>query len=284
VHDLAEILTELDPMLRRTLGEHVALHVDIGAGRPCRTRIDRGQLEQVVVNLAANARDAMPGGGDLGIGLGHDGPQVRLAVSDTGTGMDEEALARAFEPFYTTKPTGKGTGLGLASVYSIIRNAGGTVRLESQLGRGTTVSVYLPEPASDAPTVAEPPPVVAAPPPDGLRVLVVDDCAELAGAVGKMLRSAGYAVRVTHSPTAAVGQVADVDLLVTDVVMPEMSGPELVAAARAARPSLPVVYMSGYMPAGLDESVRLDRDAVLVEKPLTSADVLTAIGRLFAGR
>jgi CheY-like chemotaxis protein len=284
VHDLAEILTELDPMLRRTLGEHVTLHVDTGARRPCPARIDRGRLEQVVVNLAANARDAMPGGGDLRIGLGHDGPRVRLAVSDTGTGMDEEALARAFEPFYTTKPTGKGTGLGLASVYSIIRNAGGTVRLESQLGCGTTVSVYLPEPASDELTVAKPPPALVEPPPEGLRVLVVDDCAELAGAVGKMLRSAGYAVQVAHSPTAAVGQVADVDLLVTDVVMPEMSGPELVAAARAARPSLPVVYMSGYLPAGLDESVRLDSNAVLVDKPLNSADVLTAIGRLFAGR
>jgi CheY-like chemotaxis protein len=174
--------------------------------------------------------------------------------------------------------------LGLAGVYSIVRNAGGTVRLESQPGRGTTVTVFLPEPAADALAVAEPPPAVVARPPDGLRVLVVDDCAELAGAVGKMLRSAGCSVRVTQSPATALGQVADIDLLVTDVVMPEMSGPELVAAARATCPSLPVVYMSGYLPAGLNESVRLDRNAVLVDKPLTSADVLAAIGRLVPAR
>jgi signal transduction histidine kinase len=148
VHDLAEVITELEPMLHRTLGDHITLRV--AAAPFCLARVDRGRLEQVVVNLAANARDAMPGGGDLHIDVTHcrlDGPFVRLAVSDSGLGMDPETLKRAFEPFYTTKPDGKGTGLGLASVFAIIRDAGGQIRLESAVGQGTTVNVYLPEAA-----------------------------------------------------------------------------------------------------------------------------------------
>jgi CheY-like chemotaxis protein len=301
VQDLHEVLADLGPLLLRTLGEHVTLHLPAPgqAHRPCLTRVDRSRLDQVVVNLAVNARDAMPGGGDLHIRCEHalldpaelealapDAPArpefVRLAVSDTGTGMDAEALARAFEPFFTTKPTGKGTGLGLASVYAIVRNAGGLVRLESEPGVGTTVNVYLP--AHQRPAQASP---AAVPdqvtPPAGLRVLVVDDCAELAEVTGKLLTATGYQVTTADTPAEALHRLdrgPDVDLLITDVVMPKMTGPELAAAARERHPALPVVYMSGYRPASLDERIRVDRDAVLVDKPLTRTSLLDAIGRL----
>jgi signal transduction histidine kinase/CheY-like chemotaxis protein len=282
VHDLADVLTDLEPMLHRTLGDHITLRVTTEPS--CLARVDRGQLEQVVVNLAANARDAMPGGGDLYIDVTPgrlDGTFVRLAVRDTGTGMDPETLERAFEPFYTTKPTGKGTGLGLANVFAIIRNAGGEIRLESAVGRGTTVNVYLPEESSAAlPVTDDSPSAPGAAPPAGLRILVVDDCADLAEVTGDILRTCGFDVQVTHSPAAALDGEYAVDLLVTDVMMPGMSGPELAERMRRRLPGLPVVYMSGYLPGTMDDRVRHDAGAVLLKKPLTSADLLDAISRL----
>ncbi|GIF41632.1 protein kinase domain-containing protein [Actinoplanes xinjiangensis] len=282
VHDLAEVLTELEPMLHRTLGDHITLRVT--AAPFCLTRVDRGRLEQVVVNLAANARDAMPGGGELHVDVTRcrlDGPFVRLAVSDSGVGMDRETLKRAFEPFYTTKPVGKGTGLGLASVFAVIRDAGGHVRLESVPGQGTTVNVYLPEEAS--PVLSADPGSPVAPhaaPPAGLRILVVDDCTDLAEVTGEMLRNRGFDVSVACSPAEALDREPSVDLLITDVMMPGMSGPDLVERIRESAPALPVVYMSGHLPRPMDDRVRLDHGAVLLKKPLAGADLLDAISRL----
>jgi PAS domain S-box-containing protein len=299
VHDVTTVVADLAPMLRRALGEDIALRLPPPAEHPCTVRIDRGQLEQVIVNLAANARDAMSTGGQLRIDCDHvlvdlaelDSQEdwfVRLTVSDTGAGMAPEALAHAFEPFFTTKPVGHGTGLGLASVYGIVRNAGGVVRLNSARDRGTTVTVYLPAHQAEPPPVPEQP--APAPPAypsrrPGLRVLVVEDSAELADVTRRLLEPAGYRVTTASAPAEALDRLTAglaVDLVITDVVMPDMTGPELAAAIRARHPDLPIIYMSGYTAGALDQRLRLEPDTVLVEKPFTRDSLLAAIDKLLA--
>jgi two-component system cell cycle sensor histidine kinase/response regulator CckA len=306
VHDLPAVIADLAPMLRRALGEGIALHLaPAPADQPCTVRIDRGQLEQVIVNLAVNARDAMGTGGQLRIGCDRElldraeletvaqpgeppAWYVRMAVSDTGSGMAPEALAHAFEPFYSTKPVGHGTGLGLASVYGIVRNAGGMVRLHSQRGQGTTVTVYLPAHQAESQPPAPPgapEPSAAAGQRPGLRVLVVEDSTELADVIRRLLEPAGYGVTTAGSPREALDRLdagLAVDLVVTDVVMPEMTGPELAAAIRTRQPDLPIIYTSGYTAGALDQRLRLEPDTILVAKPFTRASLLAAIDRLLS--
>jgi PAS domain S-box-containing protein len=313
VLDLDEVLTALAPMLRRTIGEHIELVTTDGPAPAAafRVRIDRGQLEQVVVNLAANARDAMPGGGRLSIEwdrvlldraeLGdatpeapdqapHNAPDkawfVRLAVGDSGQGMDDETLAHAFEPFYTTKGVGHGTGLGLAGVYGIVRNAGGVARLYSERGHGTTVKVYLP--ARDDHATQPPAASPKARPPGretraGTHVLVVEDAAELAAVVQRLLTREGYQVTICLDPAQAL-TILDAglpaDLIITDVVMPTMTGPELAKAIHQRRPDLPILYTSGYTAGILGDRVQLDTGAVLIEKPFSRATMLDAVEQI----
>ncbi len=281
-----DLLEDVQELLSRTLGEHIQLKIGADPDvSPVRT--ERGPLEQALVNLAANARDAMPRGGVLSIQASDvdirpgelDDPAVvgrfvRLVVADTGAGMAPETRARAFEPFFTTKPTA--AGLGLATAASIIRGGGGYIELDSEPRIGTTVRIFLPAATAAAP--AGP-----AAPATGRRghILVVEDQPELAQLISHLLEPAGYTVTVLTDPqTAVTGLPAGVtpDLLLTDVVMPGMTGPELAAVLRERYPGLAVVYMSGYAAAVLDPRTG-DEESNLVQKPFNRDTLLAAVQR-----
>ncbi len=271
VLDLNETITSLDRMVRRLIGESVELETipgdDLG-----RVKADPGLLEQVVMNLVVNARDAMPNGGKLTIETGNvslddayvsshpdatSGPHVMLAVSDTGTGMSKDTQARVFEPFFTTKDTGKGTGLGLATVFGIVRQSGGTIWLYSEVGRGTTFKIFLPvsdEPASPAArSLAEDEPSV--------RQVVASILSRLGYRV-LVSESAEHAIELCKSPEA-------IHLAVSDVMMPGMSGPVLVQHLRALRPSLKVLHISGYTDNSVVRHGMLEPGLHFLQKPIT---------------
>ncbi|GIE32861.1 hypothetical protein Ait01nite_059060 [Actinoplanes italicus] len=291
---LNHVIGDVEPMLRRAIGEHIHLVTTLDRDL-WPVHADPGQLEQILVNLAVNARDAMPGGGTLSIDtsnaeIGDDdlnssplvvGRYVRIRVSDTGSGMPPEVIERAFEPFYTTKPKGSGTGLGLATVYGIATAAGGDIRLYSENGIGTTVTVILP--AVDARLDnADSGPVVTVEPAAGTTphetILMVEDEDDLRVITGRILTRAGY-----HVLTASGGEHAihlaqthpdRIHLLLTDVIMPKMTGNEVAARVRALRPDIPVLYMSGYAEPVLTENGTLPEGVTIVEKPFTSQELL----------
>ena len=265
--DLNEVVGGVGQMLRRLIGEQIKL-VLTPDREPAVVMADPGQLEQVLVNLAINARDAMPEGGTLEIGVKQvaeaaelgagsvSGRAVLLTVADTGVGMDAETLAHAFEPFFTTKQVGAGTGLGLATVYGIVRQSNGEIWAESAAGAGTTVSVLLrrvearPEPLP-RPVPVVPETVAAA------TILVVEDEPAVRALVVSTLERAGYRVMVAASPAEAValteGLDAPIDLLLTDLIMPGGNGQALAERLLQKRPSMRVMLMSGYG-AGLADS------------------------------
>jgi two-component system cell cycle sensor histidine kinase/response regulator CckA len=280
VPDLLESVTQL---LNRTIGEHIRLDIQVDDDVwPVRT--ERGPLEQVLVNLAANARDAMPRGGVLTIRVGNAvepgesgddaGRFVRLTVTDTGAGMDRQTRQRAFEPFFTTKPTA--AGLGLATAASILRAGGGHIRLQSELRIGTTVELLLP--AADRPA-ATVPDAATTDRPAGGHILVVEDQPELAQLIRYLLEPAGYTVTVATDPQAALAAEMRPDLLLTDVVMPGMTGPELAATLRERHPEMRVLYTSGYAPSVLGPQAHIDDDSGLIQKPFNREALLTAIRR-----
>jgi PAS domain S-box-containing protein len=260
----SETVGGIAPMLRRLLGEHIELvtRADPDLGR---IRVDPSQLEQIIVNLAVNARDAMPGGGQLLIetanaDVGGESGTVRagtslrrcvlLRVADTGTGMGEAIRARAFEPFFTTKDQGSGTGMGLAMVYGIVRQSGGEIYLLSEIGRGTTVEIYLPR--VDEPAVVDSPSQLAVGVPRGSEtVLLAEDEESVRTLARRALEGLGYTVIVAvdgiEAAALAERHGRPIDLLVTDVVMPHMGGPQLAGRLRATRPNLTVLYVSGFM-------------------------------------
>ena len=275
----------LETLIGRLIGEHVAITVRTSTGLDV-VRADRRQLEQVVINLAVNARDAMPDGGEIRIetaaaDLDDETARERgvapgrysvLIVSDTGTGMSEETLARAFEPFFTTKPQGKGTGLGLATAYGIVDGAGGFITIESELGRGTDVAVHLPAAAIREQADAEP-----AKPDTLATILLVEDESAVRGLARLILEEARYDIVEARGGREALELVerlgARFDLLLTDVVMPEVGGPELAARLRARRPDVKVVYMSGYADSALYKRGLAESDGFMLRKPFTP-DVL----------
>jgi CheY-like chemotaxis protein len=205
---------------------------------------------------------------------------VRLEVSDTGVGMPDEVLNRAFEPFFSTKPAGEGTGLGLATVYGIVRGAGGHVELRSDSGAGTTVVIHLPatrDPVAPAADVE-----ASAPQPSrGERVLLVEDKEAVRVLTARILVDAGYTVHVAPDGLAALeqhgGEAGGVDVLITDIVMPGLSGQELADELRQRRPGLPVVFVSGYTEDYVVEGARREGATAFVEKPFTGADLLAAV-------
>jgi two-component system cell cycle sensor histidine kinase/response regulator CckA len=292
--DVNTVVTEVHQMLLRSIGEHITLAIRPAADLPA-VMADPGQLEQVLVNLAVNARDAMPGGGHLTIdsaavsvdaehaagraGLS-PGRYVRIRVSDTGTGMPKDVVDKAFDPFFTTKPSGQGTGLGLATVYGIITQAGGTVQIYSEAGLGTTITVLLP--VTDAAVAAESePPARADVDGRGTTVLVVEDEDALREVTERILLRAGYTVLTAADGVEALQLAAAfpdrIDVLLSDVIMPGMLGKDIAEALVAERPDTRVLFMSGYAQPVLTTHGTLSADVHLLEKPFTSAELMHAL-------
>jgi nitrogen-specific signal transduction histidine kinase/CheY-like chemotaxis protein len=299
VLDLDNVVTEVEEMLRRTIGEHVELVTSL-AGDLWPVLADPGQLEQVLVNLAVNARDAMPQGGTLTIDTGNitvdadaiaggsrarKGRNVRLRVSDTGTGMAADVAQHVFEPFFTTKPDGRGTGLGLATVYGILAQAGGNIQIYSEPGHGTTFVIMLPVTAEAVIPVAEHVPYQRAP--RGETILLVEDEEALREVTRRIFARNGYQViTAANGPEAlaiAASHPGEIHLLVTDVVMPHMLGKEVAEKMRLIKPEIKVVFMSGYARPVLASQDRLDPGVALVGKPFSEADLLATAGHVLNG-
>ena len=280
--DLNVVVLDVEKMLNRLIGEDIELKTSLRPNLGS-VKADRGQIEQVIMNLVVNARDAMPNGGRLTIetenidvdeafALRHrpqqPGPYVRLSVRDTGIGMDAETQARIFEPFFTTKEVGKGTGLGLSTVYGVIRQSGGYIWVDSELGHGTTFDVYLPLVRE---RVLDEKPSSAADAPSGgtETILLVEDEEVLRELTRDLLAGSGYAVLEAESPEKAVEiarhHAGPIHLLLTDVIMPRMNGPKLAEQIAAIRPDMKVVYMSGY--TGFRQSQLPNAQAILLPKP-----------------
>jgi two-component system cell cycle sensor histidine kinase/response regulator CckA len=289
VLDLNLLVEETQNFLLRTIGEDIQLCTELHAGELA-VRADKAQLEQTLINLAVNARDAMPGGGRLQIetrcaDLSHragravalpGGRYAEIRVADTGTGMSPDVLARVFEPFYTTKERGQGTGLGLAMVYGIATGAGGTVLIDSEPGEGTTVRVLLPH--AEAPVEPEHPdrPLVI-PPAHGRRVLVAEDEDSVRRLITRILAEHGYDVVVARDGEEALAlaeQGPPVDTLLTDIVMPGMKGTTLARQLIARMPDLHVVFMTGYT----DRPAQIPPNARLVLKPFRADELLRQVG------
>ena len=274
--ELNELIGNLDKLLRRLIGAHIEF-ITLFADEPCWVEADPGQLEQVLVNLAVNARDAMTTGGTLTIVISA-GEQVVLTVADTGHGMDSKTTARAFEPFYTTKPVGEGTGLGLATVYGIVTQSGGEIEVDSSPSVGTTFTVTLPRVAAPVTTEAGDPDRADEPAKTAGTILLVEDEPAVRAIAARVLRQAGYDVLEGRDGAeglrVATRELAELDLLLTDVVMPQLSGPELAGRVRALRPELPVLYCSGYLAGTLTDDLAVGES--ILAKPFTSAELLAA--------
>ena len=290
VLDLNAVIAGMERMLRRVIGEDVELTTALEP-ELWRAKADPGQIEQVILNLVVNARDAMPRGGRLTVETANveldeefaglyatvqPGPHVMLAVSDTGVGMDAELQARLFEPFFTTKERGKGTGLGLSTTYGIVKQSGGSIWVYSEPGHGTTFKIYLPrceEPLEDL--VAPVPP--KAPASGTESVLLVEDEPEVRRLVEKLLGLRGYRVLSAASPAEAIAMArrheAPIELLLTDVIMPGMNGRELARILAETRPRMRVLYMSGYTDAAISQQGILAPGTAFLSKPFTP-DVL----------
>jgi CheY-like chemotaxis protein len=302
VLDLNALLANLGKMLPRLIGEDIELQTVLAPDlRP--TRADPGQIEQVILNLVVNARDAMPTGGRLTVETANveldeeyardhedvqPGSYVMLAVTDTGCGMDRATLARVFEPFFTTKPVGQGTGLGLATVYGIVKQTNGSVFAYSEVGIGTTFKVYLPCTSDSRPGVETTPLPAAL----GGRetVLLVEDEESVRALTRRVLQAKGYAVLEAANGPDALALVArhagPLHLLVTDVVMPRMSGRELATRLEEVRPGVKVLYVSGYTDDAVVRHGVLEAGAMFLQKPFSPdalarkvRDVLTPAGK-----
>jgi PAS domain S-box-containing protein len=299
VVNLNEVVSGLGQMLRRLLGADIhfetLLDPDLGA-----VQADPGQIEQVIMNLAVNARDAMPAGGTLlietrNVELDEEtarehlqlaaGHYAMLAASDTGVGMDAPTQARIFEPFFTTKEAGRGTGLGLSTVYGIVKQSGGAVRVYSELGRGTTFKIYLPR----ATVTAAPAPAPAADPrrpSEHATVLLVEDEPQVRIAARRTLERNGITVLEAENGRVALHVLekyaGPLDLVITDMIMPGMGGRELTARVATLHPGVRVLYMSGYTADAANRQAILDNDDAFLEKPFTPDGLLRKVRDILA--
>src|SRR5579871_3905504 len=294
VINLNEVIERVAEMLERLLGEDVSISLRLA--KPLgNIKADAGQIEQVLMNFAVNARDAMPDGGhitiesqdtDLDASYQRDhepvvpGPYVMLSFSDTGCGMDKETLARIFEPFFTTKQAGRGTGLGLATVYGIVKQSGGYVWGYSELQKGTTFKVYLPRIGGVAESIPRPSSV----PPSGGHgetILLVEDDDAVRELLITTLQNANYKVLSASTAQAALQllqeNLAAVHLLLTDIMMPQTSGVQLMMSARSLAPKLKVIFMSGYSAEMLKRHAGVLEQAAYIEKPFTIEALLSVI-------
>ncbi|MGD0509064.1 MAG: PAS domain S-box protein [Terriglobales bacterium] len=293
--DLNERLKDVGKLLRPLMGDDVEILI-VSKSTSAVIEADPGQLDQIVVNLAVNARDAMPRGGkfiletraekfDDDFAEQHQkmaaGKYVLLAVSDTGSGMDEATVSRIFEPFFTTKETGKGTGLGLATVYGIVKQSAGHILVYSEPGHGTTFKIYLPSADHKIGLKSKPEVETVAPKRQGTTILLVEDDETMRSLTRQLLQEHGYTVIEADDGKSALEWVEShpgpVDLLLTDVVMRRMSGPELVERLNASHPNLKVVFMSGYTGELIAEREVLKRGITLLEKPFSRSALLNTI-------
>ncbi len=293
--DVNRLLIDMEPLLRPVMGEQISLAADLAPGLPC-VKADPNQLEQVLMNLAANARDAMPNGGEFRIrtvfgggeapaGSGrHTGPWVRIQVSDTGCGMSPSVLEHIFEPFFTTKGVGKGTGLGLSTVYGIVQQNHGTIQVSSSPGHGTTFEILLP-PAPELECVKPDSSTL-----ESLRgtetILVAEDESAVRTLVCEMLTQFGYTV--LHAPDGrqalrVLEEHRPIDVLLTDVIMPVMGGPELAERARSLTPGVKVIYMSGYTDDTLARYGLPQPDTNYIQKPFTPAALAQKLRQALSG-
>jgi PAS domain S-box-containing protein len=301
VLDLNALVQRAEPILRRSLGERSRLVVRAGSGLG-RVKADPGQLEQVLLNLMLNARDAMPDGGTVTIETSNvaltpayaamkpvanivPGPHLLLSVSDTGVGMDRETLGRAFEPFFTTKAVGEGTGLGLATVYGIVKQSGGYIWLYSEPGQGTTFKIYLPV-VGATPTERgrrDSAPVAL----EGEAVLVVEDEPNVRMILARVLRERGYRVLEASHGRDALAIAGDpatrIDLIIADVVMPELGGRELAARLGERRPGVPILFTSGYTGHDVMERGLIERDWPFLAKPVAPDALARKVRELLDG-
>lgn len=278
VLSLNGVISEIEPMLRRLIGEDVLLKTDLDP-EPGLIEVDPGQIQQVLLNLAVNARDAMPSGGTLTLGSSrlpdHEPPQVALVVRDTGTGMDEVTQQHIFEPFYTTKERGKGTGLGLSTVYGIVTQSGGTIAVESSPGCGSTFTIRLPEVQQRQPAAEAPRPPEAHV--GGETLLLVEDDAAVRELLAATLRQIGYTVLAAEDGQAALERYTSwegpLDMLVTDVIMPGLSGPDLARQLRRHHAGLLVLFISGYTDDSIGVHGLLGPGIAFLQKPFGVDDL-----------
>jgi signal transduction histidine kinase/CheY-like chemotaxis protein len=289
--DVKALVEGMHDLMQRTIGPHIAVRVDTAANVPA-ARVDPGQLELAILNLAVNARDAMAGDGQIKLTLDEveikagdkntldPGRYIRVAVTDTGMGMDEATLTRAIEPFFTTKGQGEGTGLGLSMVHGLAAQSGGALRIRSEVGKGTTAELWLPAAVGKAEDIDD---ADASLPqqPRRATILIVDDENLVRAATAEMLREMGHTVLEAATGSAALERLnsgEEVDLLITDYLMPGMRGSELIEDARVIRPGLPVLMLTGYANLAKGEAAGLPRLA----KPFREADLARSVAALLA--
>jgi two-component system, cell cycle sensor histidine kinase and response regulator CckA len=299
--DLNAIAGDVEKMLGRLIGEHIDLVLVLSKSIGM-VKADRTQIEQVILNLAVNARDAMPQGGKLAIETANvemdeadatrprylvPGSYVLLKVTDTGCGMTPDVQAHIFEPFFTTKEKGKGTGLGLATVYGVIKQSGGYVLVESELEKGTTFEVYLPRVAAAPEIAKEPRPSAKTTKKQRATVLLVEDEASLRKLTRNLLQETGYTVFEAADAFQALDiakqtEIA-IDLLLTDVIMPGMSGRALADALSISRPETRVLYMSGYTDGEIATHGVLDAETSILHKPFTEDELIRRVEEVLNG-
>jgi PAS domain S-box-containing protein len=276
--NLNQLVTDLAATLHGVIGDGVALTTTV-APESAWVSADRGQLEQVLMNLAVNARDAMPGGGRLDIAVKGGERSVALEVRDTGCGMAADVVSQIFEPFFTTKKAGMGAGLGLAAVYGIVTQSGGSIEVDSEVGRGTVFSICMPRfiPVRSSIT----PPAAAARARGREIVLVVEDQAAVRSLVKAVLERQGYTVVIAEDGETALGVIErrapEIDLLLSDVVMPGMNGPDILAKSTALQPNLRVLLMTGYSPSLERQMPGLPAGVGVLHKPFTPAQLSTMV-------
>jgi nitrogen-specific signal transduction histidine kinase len=295
---LGRLLGNAERLLRPLIGEHIDLRISIDPGLDV-VEADPVQMEQVLLNLAINARDAMPTGGVLGLNVANvivteefaeshppiaAGPYVLLEVQDTGCGMSPGTKARAFEPFFSTKGL-EGTGLGLSTVYGIVKQSGGYIWISSEPGEGTTFSIHMP-PTTARPVLTEPPQSVAKSPTQQATILLTEDDHDVRQMLGLLLESAGHTVMTAENPERAleVARAFDgrIDLLLTDVVMPKGTGADLARRMAFIRPETRVLYMSGYPEYGTNSGSVLEPGVPFLAKPFTRDVLIQKINDMLA--